>query len=242
MAQARVLEEVDAAAVARRAAEEVAARAAAAIAARGTFTLALAGGSTPRALYMLLADPAGPFRAAVPWGQVEIWFGDERNVAPDHADSNFRMADEALLRHVAPAAVHRMEGERDAAEAAERYEAELVRRFGPGPPPRLDLVLLGLGPDGHTASLFPGTAELDERRRWVAAPWVRTLSARRITLTFPVLDAAAAVLFVVAGEGKRDAVRRMLTPPPGKPLVPAARVRPVSGDLLVVADAAALHG
>jgi 6-phosphogluconolactonase len=242
MTQARILEQDDAAAVARRAAEEVAARAAAAVAARGTFTLALAGGSTPRALYALLADVAGPYRAAIPWERVEVWFGDERNVPPDHPDSNYGMAHEALLRHVAPAAVHRMEGERDAEDAATRYEAELVRRFGPGPPPRLDLVLLGLGPDGHTASLFPGTAELDERRRWVAAPWVRTLSARRITLTFPVLDAAAAVLFVVEGAGKRDALRRMLSPPPGKPLVPAARVRPVSGELLVVADRAALRG
>src|SRR5689334_4322155 len=129
MTQARILEEVDAGAVARRAAEEVAARAAAAVRARGTFTLALAGGTTPRALYALLADPAGPLRAAVPWSQVEVWFGDERNVAPDHPDSNFGMAQEALLRHVAPAAVHRMEGERDAEEAAQRYEAELVGRF-----------------------------------------------------------------------------------------------------------------
>lgn len=242
MAAARVIEVAGPADAARAAAEEVARRAGDAVAARGAFTVALAGGATPAALYALLADPAAPYRARIPWDRVHVFFGDERNVPPDHADSNFRLAHEALLRHVAPAAVHRIEGERDAHEAAARYERALADRFGPGPPPRLDLVLLGLGPDGHTASLFPGVPELDERRRWVAAPWIPALSARRITLTFPVLDAAAAVLFVVSGVAKRDALRRLLAPPPGKPLVPAARVRPVAGDLAVIADAAALRG
>lgn len=228
----------DAAALARAAAEEVARRAEEAVAARGTFTLALSGGSTPQPLHALLADPAAPFRARIPWARTEIWFGDERAVPPDHAESNFRMAREALLDHVAPRAVHRIEGERPAAEAAARYEGELRAAAGPdGAPPRLDLVLLGLGNDGHTASLFPGSAALEERERWVTAPFVPAVGAHRITLTLPVLERARAIAFVVAGADKREALARLLAP--GASPVPAARVRPLDGALLVLADRAA---
>jgi 6-phosphogluconolactonase len=229
-------------ALARAAADEVARRAEQAVAERGAFTLALSGGSTPRALYTLLADPAAPFRARIPWDRVHVWFGDERNVPRDHADSNFRMAQEALLSHVPTASVHRMEGERTAGEAAERYEAELRRWLGGDGPPRLDLALMGLGADGHTASLFPGTDALEERVRWAAAPWVAALGVHRITLTFPVFDRARAVVFLVSGTEKVPALSRLLSPPPGEPPIPAARVRPAEGELLVLADAAALGG
>lgn len=239
----RLVEVADASALARAAADAVVEHARAAVGARGAFAVALAGGSTPAALYHLLADARGPWRAAVAWDRVHVFFGDERSVPPDHADSNFRLADEALLRHVPVAAVHRMEGERPAEEAARAYEARLARRFGAGPPPRLDLVLLGLGADGHTASLFPGSPALEERLRWVAAPWVPAVGAHRLTLTLPVLDAAAAVLFLVAGASKREPLAALLAPPDaraGAP-IPAARVAP-AGSLTVMADRAALGG
>jgi 6-phosphogluconolactonase len=242
-APARVV--ADAEAVARAAAEEVVEAAARAIAERGRFTVALAGGSTPRRLYALLADAAGPFRGRVAWDRVHAFFGDERHVPPDHPDSNFRMAREALLGHVAVASVHRMRGELpDAAEAARAYEAELGRFFAldpaKDPPPRLDLVLLGLGPDGHTASLFPGTDVLEERRRWVAAPRVERLGTDRITLTLPVLDRARRVVFVVSGAEKAEAVARVLAPDEAPP--PAARVRPEPGALRWILDRAAAAG
>lgn len=230
----------DPAALARAAAEEVARRADEAVAARGAFTWALSGGSTPRALYALLADPAAGFRDRIPWARTEVFFGDERNVPPDHPDSNHRMASEALLSHVPVAAVHRIEGERPAGEAADRYAALLRQRFGAGAPPRLDLVLLGLGADGHAASLFPGSPALEERARWVSAAWVPALGAHRITLTLPVLDAAAAVLFLVAGRDKAGPLRALLAP--GPPTIPAARVRPEAGALRVLADRAAAGG
>ncbi|ACG73647.1 6-phosphogluconolactonase [Anaeromyxobacter sp. K] len=228
----------DAADLARAAAEDVARRAEEAVAARGRFAVALAGGSTPRALYALLADPAAPWRERVPWARTEIWFGDERCVPPDHPDSNYRTAREALLEHVHAAAVHRIEGERPPAEAAAGYEAALRRAAEPdGSPPRLDLVLLGLGADGHTASLFPGSPALDERARWVAAPFVPAVGAHRITLTLPVLERARAIAFLVSGAAKRAALGQLLAP--GAPSIPAARVRPLDGALLVLADRAA---
>jgi 6-phosphogluconolactonase len=236
---ARLVTLADPAALARAAAEEVTRRAAEAVAARGAFTLVLAGGSTPRALYRLLADPAEPFRARVAWPAVHAFFGDERAVPEGSPDSNAGMARAALLAHVPLAAVHRIEGERGAAEAAARYEADLRARFGDVPAPAFDLVLLGVGPDGHTASLFPGSPALDERRRWaVAGPPGLPPRVERVTLTFPVLDAARAVLFLVAGADKAAALRRLLRPVPGEPPIPAARVHP-AGTLLVLADAAA---
>jgi 6-phosphogluconolactonase len=230
----------DPAALARAAAEEIGRRAAEAVAPRGAFHLALSGGETPRALYALLAAPAGPYRGRVPWPRVHAWFGDERHVPPDHPDSNFRMANEALLAHVPLAAVYRIEGERPADEAAARYEALLEEHLPrEGGRPRLDLALQGLGADGHTASLFPGSPALEERDRLVVAPFVPHLRAHRITLTFPALAAARAVIFVVAGAEKAAPLARLLRPVPGEPPIPAARLRPTSGDRLVLADRAA---
>lgn len=238
------LQEVaDGPALARAAADAVARAAREAIAARGAFTLALSGGGTPLALYRLLADPAEPWRAAIDWPRVHACFGDERCVPPDHPDSNHGQADAALLRRVPLAAVLRIEGERPPEEAARRYEAALARLpgAGPGRPPRLDLVLLGLGADGHTASLFPGSPALDERARWVAAPWVPAVGAHRVTLTYPALDAARRVLFLVEGARKRAALVKLLAPGPPRPdAIPAARVRPASGGVEVIADRAAL--
>jgi 6-phosphogluconolactonase len=229
----------DPAALARAAAEEVARRAEAAVAARGAFTLALAGGSTPRALYRLLADPGAPFRARIAWPAVHAFFGDERAVPPDSFDSNARMAREALLDHVPVGSVHRIAGELGADEAAARCEADLRAHFGDAPVPRFDLVLLGLGSDGHTASLFPGSPALAVRDRWaVAGPPGLPPLVPRVTLTLPVLDAARAVLFLVAGADKAAPLRRLVRPRAGEEPIPAARVHP-QGELLVLADEAA---
>ena len=221
-------------ALARAAAHEIFRHASEAVRARGAFTLALTGGTTPRVLYRLLADAS--WRARMPWDRTHVFFGDERCVPPDHPDSNFGMARDALLAHVAPASVHRLEGEREPSDAAARAEADLRETFGDAGLPRLDLVLLGLGADAHVASLFPGHPALDERQRWVVAPFVPHLGAHRITMTLPVLNAASAVLFLVAGRRKADALARMLSPPPGEEPPPAARVRPAQGELVILAD------
>ena len=233
----------DAGAVARRAAEEFVARADDAVARAGRFAVALSGGSTPRRTYSLLADPAAPFRAAVDWARVHFFWGDERPVPPDDRQSNYRMARETLLSHVPVPAdnVHRIEGEKPAEEAARGYESVLREFFRPGPGdfPRLDLIFLGMGEDGHTASLFPGTDALAERTRWVAAPWVPKLSTRRITLTFPVLNAASAVFFLVCGADKAPVARGIRQGDPASRELPSARVRPTHGELVWLLDSAA---
>lgn len=183
-------------------------------------TVALAGGSTPRRLYERLAG------CAYPWPDTELFFSDERCVPPDHQDSNFRMADEALLTKV-PANVHRMRGE--ACDAA-GYEEELSEVFGPGVP-SFDLMLLGLGEDGHTASLFPGDPALEEQERLVLR--VHRPDHARLTLTLPVLSAAKTVVFLVSGTSKRQALRQLVD---GEE-IPAARVRAES--VIIVADEAA---
>ncbi|HZF08959.1 MAG TPA: 6-phosphogluconolactonase [Thermoanaerobaculia bacterium] len=231
-------------AITRAAAAAVTARAVIAVEAQGRFTIALAGGSTPRDLYRLLADANEPYRARLPWEKSHFFWGDERHVPPDHADSNYRMAREAMLDvvPVPPENVHRILSETpDAAVAATRYDAELQRFFAPasGVPPRFDLILLGLGPEGHTASLFPGSPALHERERWVVAPWVETFETFRITLTPPVLNRAAAVLFLVAGDEKADALHAVLEEVGDADLYPARIVRPDGGDLLWLLDRAA---
>jgi 6-phosphogluconolactonase len=233
----RVLDDV--AALAREAAEEWRARALAAVAASGRFTVALTGGSTPRVLYALLADPAAPYRDALPWARTHVFFGDERNVSPDHPDSNYGMARDALLARVPlpPENVRRMRGEDDAEAAARAYERDLRAFFGSDP--RFDLLLLGMGADGHVASLFPGSPALEERSRLVAATSSPPPGGRRITLTFPVLEAAARVVFLVAGEAKAPAVARALSGAAGDEAVPAARVRPRDGSVLWLVDRAA---
>jgi len=197
-----------AAEVARAAADAFVACVAGVLADRATARVALAGGSTPKAMYRLLASPA--YRERVEWKRVEIYFGDERCVPPEHAESNYRMAREALLDHVPLGAdrVHRIAGERPPEEAAAQYQQKLVRL---GDPPRLDLVLLGMGPDGHTASLFPGTPVLKETRALAAAVYVEKFSSWRVTLTAPVLSAAAHVIITAVGDEKADALMLALT-------------------------------
>jgi 6-phosphogluconolactonase len=234
----------DAAALAAATADAFTRQAVEAVRARGRFVVALAGGSTPKAAYRLLADPSGPWRAQVDWGRVEVFFGDERFVPAEHPDSNYRMAREALLAHVPVAGVHRVPTELASAdEAAREYARELARVTGEGiadqsTPPRLDLVLLGMGADGHTASLFPGTTALAETRRWVAAPWVEKLATHRVTFTYPVLAQARRVVFAVGGADKRPALEQVLAAAPGEG-PPAARVRPGDGELVWLVDAAA---
>ena len=233
----------DAEAVSRAAAEEFVRRAAEAVQARGRFTVALSGGSTPRRLYQLLASE--PYRGQVDWGRVEVFWGDERSVPPDDKESNYRMAREAMLAALAlPAGhVHRMEGERtDRDTAAREYQDEIARAFGADPngePPAFDLVLLGMGPDGHTASLFPHTAALGETKRWVVVNHVPQHHTDRMTLTYPVLNRAREVLFLVAGPDKAEPLAEVLQGPPDPQRLPSQRVRPADGQLLFFVDRAA---
>jgi 6-phosphogluconolactonase len=226
--------------VARAAAARVAELARESIGARGAFSLALAGGSTPRRVYELLAGDE--FRDSVDWPNVHVFFGDERAVPADHADSNFRMANEALLARVPVPErnVHRIEGLGDAAANASDYESEMRGLFGDDAEwPRLDLVLLGMGDDGHTASLFPGTAALEERRAWVVANWVEKLGAWRVTLTAPALNAARHVLFLVNGAGKAERLREVLKGERDPARLPSQMIRPHDGTLEWFADRAA---
>lgn len=203
-------------------ADDVATVAAEHIVNRQPRTLALAGGSTPRVLYELLAD------CDLSWPDMEIFFTDERCVLPDDQDSNFRMAHEALLSKV-PTNVHRMPGERC---VAGEYENEIRAVFGATPV--FDLVLLGLGADGHTASLFPGDPALEEGQRWVVA--VSRPDHERLTLTLAILSAARTAIFLVTGPTKREALRRLLAGDD----IPAARVH--ASEVLIIADKAAARG
>ena len=210
--------------------------------ASGRFTVALSGGSTPRAFHSLLAAP--PYRDQVDWSITQFYWGDERCVAPDDPESNFRMARETLLDNVPlrDAQIHRIHSELDdPAAAAKLYEDELRQEFAlsGGTLPRIDLVFLGIGPDGHTASLFPHTAALSVRDRLVVANYVPKLSTWRITLTAPVLNAATTVAFLVAGADKADALSAVLDGPPDPEQYPSQMIAPTTGDLLWVVDDAA---
>ena len=214
--------------------------AAEAITVRGRFTLALAGGRTPATTYAKLAAP--PYRDQVDWAHVWAFFGDERAVPPDHPESNYRMAHEALLSRVPipRTQVWRIRGEAEDAEAAAaEYAKALAEAFGTrrGELPRLDLVLLGLGVDGHTASLFPGSPVLREVFRTVAAVHASAAAIpQRLTLTLPVLNAAARVVFLVAGAEKAKVLRTLLVE---RALLPAALVSPEHGQLVWLVDRAA---
>jgi 6-phosphogluconolactonase len=211
-----------------------------AVHAKGTFAVALAGGSTPKVLYGLLAtNPL--LQAKVPWQKIQFFFGDERHVPPDHADSNFRMASEEMFSKVPVEAqqVHRIHGENpNVREAAEEYEQELRAAFQlkTGELPRFDLVLLGMGPEGHTASLFPGTKALQEDRRLVAGNWVGKLYTERITLTPPVLNNAARVMFLVHGAEKAPALKAVLEGPYEPDQLPAQIIHPDSGSVVWLVD------
>ena len=195
----------------------------------GRFSVALAGGSTPKATYETLASEYGT--QGLDWSKVHVFFGDERTVGPDHEDSNYRMAREALLSLVPVGSVHRMRGELPPPEAASLYEEELTAFFDskPGEAPRLDLVMLGIGDDGHTASLFPRTPALDVDDRWSVENPVEKLDTTRLTLTVPTLNAARRVVFLVAGEGKAGALREILEGDADPHDYPAKLIEPIGG-------------
>ena len=210
-----------------------------AVSERGSFSVALSGGTTPRRVYELLASD--DYRTQVTWPSVHVFFGDERTVPPDHADSNYRMANEALLSLVALPAenVHRIDGVGDAAANASQYESELREFFGDAAWPRFDLVMLGMGDDGHTASLFPGTTALAEERAWVVANWVEKFQTWRITLTAPAINAARRVLFLVAGAAKAERLREVLAGERDPSRLPSQLIRPRDGTLEWFVDRAA---
>jgi 6-phosphogluconolactonase len=225
------------------AADDVIALCRAAVADRGVCHLALSGGTTPQRLYRLLAARGA---AALPWDHIELWWGDERTVPPDHAESNYRMAREAMIDPLAlPAArVHRIAGDGDPAAAAAAYERALVDALGA--PPVLDVVLLGMGPDGHTASLFPASPALTEPARWVVAnPVTSPLvhgQAIRITLTARAINAARSVRFLVGGADKAAALAAVLHGAPDPARYPSQLIAPASGDLVFLVDQAAAAG
>jgi 6-phosphogluconolactonase len=223
------------------AAEEIVHAANDAVAERGRFTIALSGGSTPKNLFNLLATNA---RNVLPWDRMFFFFGDERHVPPTDADSNYRMADESLLSKVPvpPGNVFRIAAENpDAAGAAEAYEKTLQKFFAlqPGQFPVFDLILLGMGPDGHTASLFPGTAGLQEKSRLVIANWVEKFKTSRISFTLPVLNAARCVTFLVSGTDKAPALHAVLDSDAPGEQYPSKLVRPTDGKLIWLIDRAA---
>jgi 6-phosphogluconolactonase len=209
---------------------------------RGRFTVALAGGSTPKGFYSLLAR-----NPTLPWDGMYFFFGDERHVPPDDPESNYRMARETLLAKIPipDGNVFRIPAENpDASQAALSYE-QTLRQFFQTPPgsfPRLDLILLGMGPDGHTASLFPGTKALEERSRLVVANWVEKFKTDRITLTLPVLNNGAVVMFAVSGQDKAAALNEVLEGSQPAELFPSKLVRPANGKLIWLVDRAAAAG
>ncbi len=206
---------------------------------KGRFTVALSGGSTPRSLYKYLCLP--PIRSQVPWGGIHIFWGDERLVPPDHPDSNFGMANEIFLPKVPipDENIFAMPmNETDPHHAAEIYEAAIHDCFDPEDDeiPAFDLILLGLGADGHTASLFPGTSALDEEEAWVAANYVPKLDKTRLTLTFPIINQARNILFLAAGKEKAPVIQALLSPGQNTSNYPAARVKPAKGKRFFMLD------
>lgn len=226
----------------RKAAAQFIERARAAIARAGRFSVALSGGSTPKALYSLLGSP--DYRDRVDWQRAHLFWGDERCVPPDHTESNFRMVNEALLSaiQIPEKNVHRMAGEKEPNEAVADYQRDLQDFFalGIGELPRFDLILLGLGEDGHTASLFPGSTALTEEKHLVATTYVERLKAHRLTLTLPVLNNAAQASFLVAGASKSAIVENLLGANSQSLDYPAGQIQPSNGQLtwFVTKDAA----
>ena len=198
-------------------------------------TVALSGGSTPKLMFQLLADQ---FREEVAWSRVHFFWSDERHVPPDDPESNYRMANEALLSHVPVSAnnVHRILGENpDAATVASDYE-QTIRAVTKQTLPRFDLIFLGLGADGHTASIFPGSDVLHETERLVAAPYVEKFKSHRITMTLPLLNNGASIVFLVSGAEKAEIVKQVLQ---GEKKYPAQAVNPTQGELIWMLDKAA---
>ncbi len=210
---------------------------------RGVARIAISGGSTPKRMFALLADPAQPFRAQVPWDKLKLYWVDERCVPPTDAESNYRMTREAMLDHVPlpPANIFRMEGELDPEEAANRYETFLRNsmRLEGAELPTFDLVLLGMGDDGHTASLFPRTGAINELGRLVVANHVAQKDTWRITLTWPVINQGREVAFLIEGTAKATVLAEVLLGPRDPARLPSQLIRPANGKLSFLLDEAA---
>jgi 6-phosphogluconolactonase len=217
-----------------------------AVATRGIARVAISGGSTPKIIFQLLADPAGPFLNTIPWDKLQLFWVDERCVGPDDPESNYGVAKELLLSKVPipEANVFRMEGELDPEQAAARYEATLrnAMKLEGAETPAFDLVTLGMGPDGHTASLFPHTAGLDNMTSLVIANHVPQKDTWRISLTWPVINHAAEVVFEIDGASKTAVLAEVLTGPRDIERLPSQLIRPQSGKLLFLLDEAAAAG
>jgi 6-phosphogluconolactonase len=229
--------------MARRAAQYFVEMAGEAVAGHGRARIAISGGSTPKAAFQVLADPEQPWRARMPWDRLDLYWVDERAVPPDHPESNYRMTREALLDHVPlhPDQIHRMEGELPPDVAASRYESELRNSFRleGGESPRFDLVALGMGDDGHTASLFPHTQAIHEFNRLVTANHVPQKDTWRITLTWPLINHASSVFFLIAGADKASILKEVLTGPRDLERLPSQLIWPSSGILTLILDKAA---
>ena len=232
--------EPDSAALARRAAEQFVAIAEQAAARRGRARIAISGGSTPKAAFQLLADPGQPFLKRMPWDKLDLYWVDERTVPPDHPESNYRMTREAMLEHVLlkPEQIHRMEGELEPDVAASRYESLLRNTFRleGAETPRFDLVQLGMGDDGHTASLFPNTEAIHELGRLVTANLVPQKDTWRITLTWPVINQANSVFFLIGGKNKAELVKEVFTGQHDPERLPSQLIWPSSGILTLILD------
>lgn len=235
--------EPDAAALARHAARHFTEMAEEAVAVRGHARIAISGGSTPKAAFQLLGDPAQPFRARMPWERIDLYWVDERCVPPDNADSNYRMTREALLDHapLRPEQIHRMEGELEPDAAAARYESALRNgfRLEGAEAPTFDLIALGMGPDGHTASLFPHTEALHELGRLAVANHVQNKDAWRVTLTWPVINHGRSVFFLIGGADKAAILREVFLGPRDPERLPSQLIRPAGGILTLILDKAA---
>jgi 6-phosphogluconolactonase len=237
---AQIIQVDDGSALAQKGVELFQQKAHDAIAAQGRFAVALSGGSTPKAMFALLARE--PDRSAIDWAKVYIFWGDERCVPPDHADSNYHMTNEALLSQVPlpPENIFRMQGEKEPAQAAREYATQLRQFFQTETTPRFDLVFLGMGADGHTASLFPGTRALHaEANEIVVENYVEKLKTYRLTLTATTINHARCIVFLVGGTDKAATLKAVLQGDYQPDLYPSQLIQPVNGTLLWIVDEAA---
>lgn len=232
--------EPESSALARRAAQHFVEVTEQAVAKRGRARIAVSGGSTPKAAFQLLADPAQPWLKRMPWDKLDLYWVDERTVPPDHPESNYRMTREAMLDYVPlkPEQVHRMEGELEPQVAASRYESLLRNTFRleGAETPRFDLIGLGMGDDGHTASLFPHTEAIHEMGRLVTANQVPQKDTWRITLTWPVINQGSSVFFLIGGKNKAELVKEVFTGPRDPERLPSQLIWPTSGILTLILD------
>jgi 6-phosphogluconolactonase len=224
----------------RAAADEFIGHALDAVNARGICHVALSGGSTPKGLYALLVNDES-LRQQMPWGKLHFWWSDERHVPPDDPDSNYYMANEAMLSHapIPSENIHRVHGERaNSSQAAIEYEYELRSIMQVGAPlfPKFDLILLGMGPDAHTASLFPGTKALNETARLIVSNWLGKFFTWRITFTAPFINAARSVMFLIAGDDKALPLKGVLEGPYEPAQLPAQLIAPSEGNLIWLLD------